>query len=147
MIEAITALAGVWLAVITTWTLVVLRRYAADTKTIAKTSVEQVENAQMPFVAIVMGDSTHVPWAMRNQGSGTAVNIYFSRPLNANEVMMQWMTPLAPREEIPLDHKSGDLLTTKNGFIVEYESLSGKKYRTTTTRFENKMKVNFEKIL
>jgi hypothetical protein len=49
-IEALAALA---LAVLTYRTLVVLRDYAADTKTIAKVSLSQAENMQKPFLALL----------------------------------------------------------------------------------------------
>jgi hypothetical protein len=144
----IEAIAGAWLAVVTTWTLVVLRRYAADTKTIAKNSTEQIENTQMPFVALVetTGDSRRVPWAIRNQGFGAAVNIYYTRFLGIDKPpMMHWTTPLAPGSEYPLQRETGDLLT-KDGFTVEYESLSGKKYRTTVKRIAGEMKTTFQKL-
>jgi hypothetical protein len=142
------AIAAIWLAVVTTWTLVILRRYAADTKTIAKASVEQIENSQMPFVGLVMttGESSRIaPWAIRNQGSGVALNIYFSRLVNEN-VTMQWMTPLAPGEECPLEREVGVILGAESGFVVEYQSLAGRKYRTTTRRVENQLKVTFGEI-
>jgi hypothetical protein len=98
----IEAIAGVWLAVVTTWTLVVLRRYAADTKIIARNSNEQIENAQMPFVALVetTGESRRIPWAMKNEGFGAAVNIIYTRFLGIDKpTMMQWMMPLAPGDD------------------------------------------------
>jgi len=144
----IEAISGAWLAFVTTWTLVVLRRYAADTKTIAKNSTEQIENAQMPFIALVQttgDDSRRVPWAIRNQGFRAAVNMYYTRFLPERPPMMQWTTPLAPTNEYPLQRETGDLLTN-DGFTVEYESLSGKKFRTTVKRVGNEMKTTLQKL-
>ena len=65
-------------------TLVILYGYARDTKTIAEKSVEQVENAQMPFLALVSKEADVRPhftggWVLENQGSGAALNIRHSR--------------------------------------------------------------------
>ena len=49
----IQALASVGIVVLTILTLIVLRRYAADTKTIAKVSASQTENATMPILVVV----------------------------------------------------------------------------------------------
>ena len=55
----IQTVAEVVLAGVTTWTLVVLRRYARDTKKIAENSSEQLENSQTPFVALVIRTDQH----------------------------------------------------------------------------------------
>ena len=54
----IQAVAATAITVLTLLTLIVLKRYASDTKTIASASVSQLENSQMPFLAIVMRPST-----------------------------------------------------------------------------------------
>jgi hypothetical protein len=149
----IQATADLTLAVVTIYTLIVLRRYAADTKIIAKNSSDQIENAQMPFVALVLRTelspspgSSSSPWAIRNQGSGAAINIYFTRFVgNEKPPIMQWMTPLGPGEECVMARESGDIVQT-TGFIVECESLSGKKYRTTSKREGGELKTTFEKL-
>jgi hypothetical protein len=149
----IQAIADVALVAVTTYTLIVLRRYAADTKTIAKNSSDQNENAQMPFVALVLRSESSLspgtsssPWAIRNQGSGAAINIYFTRFVgNDKPPIMQWMTPLGPGEECVVARESGEVLQ-KNGFTVECESLSGKKYRTISKRVDSDLKTTFHKL-
>jgi len=142
----IQSLADLAIAVVTTWTLIILRRYAADTKIIAKNSSEQIESAQMPFVVLVLGREASRPWLLRNQGSGTALNIYFTRFVSqSSPPRMQWMTPLAPGQEIAVDRESA-LLTQESGFRVEYESLSGKKYRTLTKDKDGDLKTTFNRI-
>jgi hypothetical protein len=58
---------------------------------------------------------------------------------------MQWNTPLAPGEEYVVARESGDVLHTI-GFTVEYESLSGKKYRTISKRTNGDLKTTFQKL-
>ncbi len=138
----IQATAEVVLAVVTTYTLIVLRRYAADTKKIAENSTKQIENAQMPFVALVMNTdpSRHGNWAIRNQGTGTAVNIYYTRYLSSEQApIMQWMTPLAPAEAYTLPRENEQL----KDFTVEYESLDGIKYRTTAKQENGDVRTKF----
>jgi hypothetical protein len=77
----IQALDAICLVILTLLTLIILRGYAADTKTIADTSVSQTENSQMPFLAVAMreGDgNAQGGWTVENQGFGPALNIGFS---------------------------------------------------------------------
>lgn len=53
----IEALAAVGIVGLTYLTLIVLKGYAADTKTIAMASASQTENAQKPFLALVLKDA------------------------------------------------------------------------------------------
>jgi hypothetical protein len=101
----------------------------------------------MPFVALVLrSEPDQSPWSIRNQGSGTAINIYYSRFVSDDkQPVMVWMTPLAPGEEHIVGRESGDVLH-KNGFTVEYESLSGKKYRTISKRTNGELKTTFHKF-
>jgi len=50
----IEAVAAVAIVALTYLTLVVLKEYAADTKTIAKASILQTENAQKPFLVLLL---------------------------------------------------------------------------------------------
>jgi hypothetical protein len=126
------AIADFVLALVTSITLWVVIKYAGDTKTIAENSSVQIENAQMPFVAIVMltDPERTSNWAIKNQGRGTALNIHYTRYLPDKLAISQWMTPLAPGELYPLP-KENDQQMPERGFTVEYESLSGMRYRTT----------------
>jgi hypothetical protein len=138
------AVAEIVLVFITGWTLAVLRGYAADTKIIAKSSSEQVENSQIPFVTLVMKtDETRLsnPFVIRNQGLGTAMNIYYHHYLGGDKSPVRWLTPLAPRDEYPLPRENKN-----QNFMAEFESLSGAKYRTTNEWVDGKMKTTFQRI-
>ena len=77
----IQTLAAVSIVILTLLTLIVLRRYAADTKTIADASASQTENCQMPFLAVAMTEGTPAGpggWIIQNQGFGPAINISYS---------------------------------------------------------------------
>lgn len=139
----IQAASGVALVIITFWTLVVLRRYAADTKTIAVNSSQQTEDSQMPFLTLVMKDTG---WAMRNQGPGTAINIFYTRFQGEDKPPLdQWMTPMAPGEDLRLERNDAGYIE-KQGFIIRYESLGGKKYRTAIRMMDGTLNVQFDKM-
>ena len=73
----IQALAALSLVILTFLTLIVLRKYAADTKKIANISASQTESSQMPFLAVVMRPETYNSsggWGIENQGFGPAIN-------------------------------------------------------------------------
>jgi hypothetical protein len=77
----IQALAAISIVGLTLITLIVLKHYAADTKTIARASVLQLENSQMPFLAVIMQpNTTHSTgeWRIENQGFGPAINVTYS---------------------------------------------------------------------
>lgn len=62
-------------------TLVVLAKYAFDTNQIAKASVLQIENSQMPFLTVAMRETVQDRqggWVIENQGFGPALNIRYS---------------------------------------------------------------------
>jgi hypothetical protein len=103
----------------------------------------------MPFIALVMmtdEQRTSYPWAIKNQGFGPAVNIYYTRFLSEDKPpMRQWLTPLGPADQFLLTREVGYLLN--DGFTVEYESLSGKKYRTTVKRIDGDMKTTFQRLV
>ena len=66
------SIADVVLAVVTSLTLWVVVKYAADTKTIAENSTRQLESSQMPFVALViLTDPDRAGnWAIKNWVTG-----------------------------------------------------------------------------
>jgi len=139
------ALAAAGLVVMTFLTLIVLKRYAADTKTIAENSSRQVESSQMPFIALVQREPGHSSnWAIKNQGFGPAINIQYTRFVREKEPpLSQWVTPLAPSEQYSVENKD---VAIEGGFKVDYESLSGKKYRTIVARANGKLKQTFQRL-
>jgi hypothetical protein len=71
----IEAIATALLALFTLITLIVLCVYAWDTKTIARASVEQGENAQMPLISLTHAQSS-TEYSLENQGFGPAMNVH-----------------------------------------------------------------------
>ncbi len=171
------AIAALYLAFITTWTLVVLRNYAADTKRIAENSVaqttasvdqarasseqakasneqaknsaQQLENAQTPFVGLVLAANqvSQSAWAIRNQGSGVAINIMHSRwGGHGKEPVMSWAPSLGVGDTHFIGREDGNLCETLQGFNVEFESLADKRYRITFIRQNSELKTTFEKL-
>jgi hypothetical protein len=144
----IEALAAVAIVILTYLTLIVLKEYAADTKTIAKASVLQTENAQKPFLALVFKPENiaqHFPggWALENQGFGTALNIRHSEPRgNAGWV---YVTPLAKDIFHVLNTFDIDVMRNQV-FTAEYESLSGVKYRTVVAWQDGVMRTTFSRL-
>jgi hypothetical protein len=113
----IEALAALGIVALTYLTLVVLKDYAADTKTIAKASASQLENAQMPFLVVVPQNG----WVIENQGFGPAINATLAFTQTGR--VIQPLPALAPgathnvQNEFPQLH--GQPLS------IDYESLSG----------------------
>jgi hypothetical protein len=137
------------LTLATVGTLIVLIGYARDTKIIAKNSNEQVENSLIPFVALIekeAGRGYSSNWAIKNLGKGPALNIRYSRCGVDDKLEMQMIMPLAPGEPYDAIANADENFTTKSGFTVEYQSLSGKKYRTTVRRVNGERQHVFEKI-
>jgi len=138
-IEALSAFA---LVVLTLLTLLVLRDYAADTKTIAKASASQTEDAQKPFLVLLTKYRiTGEVWTVENQGFGPAINIRHSEAGGSGE-FTENVNPLAKGEYVFLD--TFDINVMRNyGFTVEYESLSGTKYRTVVVWEDGVMRTTF----
>src|SRR6267154_4227417 len=67
---------------LTLWTLIVLRKYAADTKRIADVSTSQTERSQMPFITVAWREAAPPQikegWEIQNQGFGPALSVRFS---------------------------------------------------------------------
>jgi len=125
-IQALSALA---IVVLTSLTLVVLRRYAADTKRIANDSSSQVERSQMPFLALIWKRNQtgrdEYSWYLQNQGSGPALNIYRTSHYNDKTSGMVGVSPLAPKADYNIDGITGRQIK-EHDFKTEYESLSGR---------------------
>lgn len=125
------------LVLLTGATLAVLYGYAKDTKRIANDSSTQVERSQMPFLIVVMreGDqNVRSGWILENQGFGPALNVTFS-DYREGERHMRPIPPLGVgAKRNSLHNQIDNALAQTQGFEAEYESLSGKRYRTTVIR-------------
>jgi hypothetical protein len=130
----IEALAALGLAFLTYRTLLVLKDYAADTKTIAKASASQLENAQMPFLVVVQKprmQDYQGGWVIENQGFGPALNATWSYA-QAGRVIRP-LPALAPRAIHDVQNDFAPLVGNPLGVSIDYESLSGLKYQTLIT--------------
>jgi hypothetical protein len=130
----IEALAALGIVVLTYLTLVVLKNYAADTKTIAKASASQLENAQMPFLAVVQKPRTpdfQGGWVIENQGFGPAINATWSYTQAGKAIRP--LPALAPRAMHVVQNEFPQLVGNQLGVSIDYESLSGLKYQTLIT--------------
>lgn len=128
----IQAVAAVCLVILTALTLIVLRKYAADTKTIADASASQTENSQMPFLAVAASEQGGPGWGIYNQGFGPAINVSYSR-YDRGQREMQQIAPLAPGRSYTVHNEYLQAVGIPGGFEIQYESLSGLKYRTLIT--------------
>lgn len=144
----IQALASVGIVVLTVLTLIVLRRYAADTKTIAKVSASQTENATMPILVVVK--RTNITpnyrediWSIKNQGFGPAINIRFTgHAEGANETSIKLTFPLGAGEERVI-REIEEVLNKWLKFEMWYESLSGLEYGTKVRMGEQGLHTKF----
>jgi len=141
------ATSQILLTLATIGTLIVLIRYAKDTKTIAKNSSEQIEFSFIPFIDLVEREPGHSSnWAIKNLGKGPALNVSYSRRASGSQPpQMHRISPLAPFEQYSVTNED-EALTSSDKFVVEYESLSGKKYRTTRVRICGVTKSEFTRI-
>jgi len=128
----IEALAAVGIVVLTYLTLMVLKEYAADTKTIANASASQTESSQMPFLAVAAGEQG-AGWGIYNQGFGPAINITYSKYDGQGHKEMQPIAPLAAGARHTVHNEYVDARDNGREFEIQYESLSGLRYRTLIT--------------
>ena len=144
----IQALAALSLVILTFLTLIVLRKYAADTKKIANVSASQTESSQMPFLAVVMRPETYNSsggWGIENQGFGRAINVSYSSSDQSDAAFMQ-VEPIAKGGVLAAHADIADAFSLRQRLVIRYESLSGAKYRTTVTMVENVMQTQFQKL-
>jgi len=121
----IEALAALGIVALTYLTLVVLKDYAADTKTIAKASASQLENAQMPFLVVVPQSG----WVIENQGFGPAINATLAYTQTGR--VIRPIPALAPRATHNVQNEFPQL--AGKPLSIDYESLSGARYQTLIT--------------
>lgn len=69
-LACIQAICSAGALILTGWSVLILREYAADTKKIAEASVSQLEHSQTPFVVMQRNEG----WLLENQGFGPAIN-------------------------------------------------------------------------
>jgi hypothetical protein len=137
-IQAISALG---IVILTGATLLVLKDYAADTKTIAKVSTSQTESSQMPFLVVVH----HEGFCIQNQGFGPAINILYSGDDGGNVTVKKSIPPLGIGEARAMHYEIDRVLDRWRVFEIEYQSLSGGNYGTRVSMEDGQMRVEFTK--
>ncbi len=142
----IEAFAALGIVVLTYLTLVVLKDYASDTKTIAKASASQLENAQMPFLAVVLKAEDVVRrfpggWVIENQGFGPAINATWS--YTQYGLVIRPLPALPPTAIYDVQNIFPQLIGNPPGVSIDYESLSGLRYQTLITWGEGSPIIKF----
>jgi len=125
----------------------VLREYAADTKRIANAGVTQTENAQMPFLTAFDQPATAQAagrWVIANQGFGPAINGKWKQ-IQADAVP-RFILSLAPGTRSPVLNDFHEAIGSHWEVQLDYESLSGLKYRTVITWEGAVMHTQFHKL-
>jgi hypothetical protein len=112
---------------------VVLCIYAADTKKIARATLQQSQAVLLPFLGLTVenkDDHIRAEWHIKNYGSGPAVNIRYT-PIDPIELVGQ-KAPILPGETRKLcsangeDRKRlGEALRASSGFEIRYNSVAG----------------------
>ena len=129
------------LVVLTALTLIVLFVYALDTKRIARASVTQVENSQVPFVGVVKEDlPPHSGWQLRNQGFGPALNV------KCSFIQGRDIPSIATGEFFMVQNEFPSVVAGAVEAEIKYESLSGFKYQTLITWEAGAMKTSFKRL-
>ena len=144
-------------------TLLVLCRYAWDTYKLANASVEQVKNAQMPFLALVKVErdfpnktnqliarlpTTFLAWAVENQGNAAAVNIsihgeILPGAMDEQTVLFESINPIPVRGNILLNVRPAATITS---CTIAYSSLDGREFRTEITTVDSKHQLVFRRL-
>jgi hypothetical protein len=143
-------------------TFLVLCLYAWDTRKLAKASVAQVENAQMPFLALVKAEkevdpskaqlplSSHsfLAWAIQNQGNAAAVNIKVcyecaNRTANQSNSSPESLNPISADSHTFIKLPPSAQIVSCS---IEYESLDGRKYQTEITTLNNELHLVFHRL-
>ncbi len=140
----IQAIAAVALVALTLATLLVLYKYAADTKRIADISASQTENSQMPLLIVAMRENAG-GWVMENQGFGPALNILYSVYDQGGQKSMRSTPPMgrgAIRENL---HQTIAATLGRHKFEMKYELLSGLEYRTEVEIVDGATQTQFYK--
>src|SRR6266496_2931479 len=136
----IQSVAAVCIVLLTLLTLVVLYGYAADTKRIAQASIEQLTNAQIPFLNVVQSDlPPHSGWKLRNQGFGTALNV------RCSFIQGRLINSLATGEIFMVQNEFPSIVAGRVEADIRYESLSRSEYHTLITWEDGVMKSQFQK--
>jgi hypothetical protein len=159
-VQAVTSLLLVGLTFVT---LLVLFLYAQDTHKLANASIEQVRNAQMPFLALVRIEKdnvfrnerlaaftppTYQLWAIENQGNAPAINIKVSGRCAAGakgeqKTITQFLNPIPPGGNSSLKVHSSERIENCQ---IDYTSLDGRGFRTQVISENEELQSSFRQL-
>ena len=119
-------------------TLLYLKRYADDTRTLAKSSLDQIEQGYIPYIMVREQAHTGMQHQMSfvNEGKGPTVNVTISyekyqHELPNGEVVFKETTTALPDFAVTSKPFSfTDRLSSQAGAVIRYHSLTGKAYET-----------------
>jgi len=136
--------------------LIVLCKYAWDTRTIAKATEFQAKDRVLPFLALNLitvrqGHLSCDEWRLENQGYGPAINVkhwIFDDPIPRQRLSIMQGTEAAICDTTTAE---GRLFTenmrAKRGFVVEYDSIVAEKLRSTFRLVDaSQVSIEFENL-
>ena len=141
-IQAGAAIVG---ALLTLLTLIVLLRYADDTKKIAEASASP-EEREMPFLTVTWtersADQPAPRWIITNQGNGPALDVRFRTYSTDGEEHWRPIAGFGKGQKRAAFDKHirqhiQDVPSRNRPFVIQYKSLSGLAYSTVIERLSN----------
>jgi hypothetical protein len=138
-LEAVASLVAGLFAILS-WRL--LRTYVSDTSSIARVSVQQLEEANRPVLIAKKTQAYangYQVWLLENVGSGPAINIEYLRAIGRKgKPIHGQLLGLAIGKEIeinlgPDNAFDDDVADIPDELIIEYSSIRGKRHRSTVT--------------
>ena len=117
---------------------IVLCIYAWDTKTIAKTAVNQTKDSLITFLALSQvqkdDDPSVLQWKIQNQGSNPAINIkvwLFNDPKPKQKPSLMKGESFVIFDDAPPNASLfAEQLKSVDGFKTQYESLAGERFES-----------------
>jgi hypothetical protein len=140
ILTAVQAIASVVLAILTGWTLYILRQYAADTKRLAEAgnaqlelSRKQLEASETPVI-MIRPKGEHINpqvlpaaiWLVENQGSGLAFDVQGEIIDDQGNKVARFERAVM-RKDVPEPYWA---TINIRGAFFSYKSLSGTRYET-----------------
>lgn len=154
------AISSLTLVLLTVVTLLVLFQYARDTHSLARSTAEQLKNAQAPFLALVriekdnphragslasFAPPTYYQWSIENQGNGSAINIYIELECipqsNGKQTKIaESLNPIPPGGNVPIKVQSAEKVQSCQ---IAYSSLGGRRFLTDVTSTNGELTTKF----
>jgi len=117
-----------------------LKKYARDTESIARVSMQQLEEANRPVLLAQRREAYangYQIWLLENVGSGPAINIRYLKAIGRKgKPIYGRLLGLATTQKIdinlgPDEAFTDDVADAPDELIIEYSSIRGSDYRST----------------